>query len=372
METFNDDNLLYINNELLLHNYDRIMKIHKENHPKNVVKYSQLQNRSEIIKKVAKLVNKLKFHQGTYFHIINLIDIIFYEEQKKNTFLRPEQIALGSVALCSKYFEKDSKVPNLRLIQNAFEPLVYYPIESLKKLEINCLKKINYNLHFYTCYDYLNFFICQTKNESKAKKCYEILNQIMRSSANYMKYSNKLLAIAILKQVEVHVDSQENTVKLGDVVKFVKRCLKISVKKIQVSKNTSKDKKKTISLYQNYSPLKKNRSISVGNSTCASSSEISMNLKKIKEESKLIKENLYSLLKEPPSKEETNSLGMKYTKMYLEKLKKNLNYTINLRMVTHGSATTRTSRENSQNKKRSIKLVLKDIDKYCIKKIKIN
>ena len=306
-----------------------------------------IEARISLIEKIKRTIAKLNFHKSTYYLTIYLMDVIFLEETKEKVFMRNEQIALGCTFLSIKFNERDTLVPTLKEIQNCFEPKVYYSIEQLRKIEVFCLKKLNYTIRYFTPYDYIDFFnkigisfSIEDFSMKIQKDSLDVLENIMKKTNEYLLYNSHLLAVSMRSVARKNNNKDKkifnqmikyayniNQEDLEAPLQFIMKLSRVP-SSLSLLKEFTKEKRTSSSLtrmkqntYKNY-----NRS----SSTSTSSGEVSMNLQKIKEQSKLIKRNLYSLNSNllNTDKEKSNLYKSDLYKFRINQLKVSLNNSI--------------------------------------------
>ena len=359
-----------------------------------------LSSRQFILDKISLTISKLKFSKNTYYLTVYFYDYIMslylegINDKVKPTLdkciYKGDQIGMGCLFLAAKYCEIDPQVPTLKEIQNVFIPSMFYSNLKLRKIEMFCLQKLNYILHVYTPFDYIDLYIkngIYNNNINLCKTTYSLLDTIIKHSPLYLQFQSHKLALSIIQAInEKHykqlttctnfnssnilitiINEINSDINITDEYTFVSQCLNrhnnnphstknynSSGKKVQFKMNQSsinitrtnhssnKDNKTCNSQIQLSSSSKhilsksQKKSSNRSSNASTSSGEISYNLQKIKEQSKLIKTNIYSLnsnlLDRESSGNKTNNSINQYKsgtyKLRLNLLKLNLNNTI--------------------------------------------
>ena len=191
-------------------NRNKFLKLKKESLP-------NIKNRKDIIEKIFKVITIYKYSLSTFYLSIVLLDEIFIQNKySKKYFISNEEIALGSLILAIKIIEHENNFSiSLTQINYFYSSSVKIPKERLKLIEIICLKKLNYNIYKNTPYDYLNLFIkigvifnneiqentnlnVVYLNSKISKLSYEILDNIMRNSNEYLLIKPYLISLGII------------------------------------------------------------------------------------------------------------------------------------------------------------------------------
>ena len=296
-------------------------------------------NRNVILDKIKATITKLKFTKNTYYLSIYFYDYImslYFEEiineNNKSSICKcpykNDQIGLGCLFLAAKYCEKDPNVPTLKEIQMVFSTHVSYSNLKLRKIEVFCLQKLDYVLQRYTVFDFINFYIkcgiyncyvnSNNNNESSTKVDVMALNKesvaivdiFMKYSPNYLRFQSDKLALAIIEIVTNKYSKTLNTNNnnnhpdiissilndmrdnnLNEEINFI-QCYYINNNNNSGNNNNNT---KQYNLVKKIPIKNKQKSCNRSSSTSTSSGEINYNLQKIKEQSKLIKTNVYSL-----------------------------------------------------------------------------
>ena len=171
------------------------------------VKYV-FEKRKNYIKKIKDFIKKYKFKNSSFYLSIFLMDYIFLKKQNFH-YLRNEEIILGSLFLSIKFNEKLIEIPNLKEISNNIFLNNCYSIEKLRKIEIKCLQILNYEIIYYTIYDYLNLFFNLFHNEDLKKESFQILEKLIINSNDYIFFKSCSLSIVIL----IYVSEKLNLIK---------------------------------------------------------------------------------------------------------------------------------------------------------------
>ena len=109
------------------------------------------------IEKLIKIKKLFHISNKTMHLAIFLMDIIL-EKTKLNSKI--EQILLVCLILSIKFFHDQTKLPNFQDILFQWKN-PYLSYENIKKLEILCLEKTNYDLNIITPVDFIEYFECK-------------------------------------------------------------------------------------------------------------------------------------------------------------------------------------------------------------------
>ena len=337
-----------LNSEIKINDIYTHMKEKKYINSTNNPHLSPIESRSWLLDKIRKTIAKLGFHKSTYYLCIYLMDILSLQDTKAKLIVTNEQIALGTLFLSVKYNEKDTFIPNLLEMQNLFMPKIYLTIDQLRKIEVYCLKNLEYSIRYFTPYDFLDFYTKvgiffgkEIVSAQIIKDCFDVLDYIIRKNNEYLFFESDLLALSIIFVVKKYNQDmlekmisyayEVNKEQLDFIIDYVASCYHIIIEDNNFLKKISKTKNKSPSLSLN----KKGSSKKINRSSSASTSsgEVSLNLQKIKEQSKLIKRNIYSLnvnlLDHEKEKEKSNMFyNSGFYKFRLNQLKLSLNNSI--------------------------------------------
>ena len=187
------------------------------------------QQRNYIINLIKRITDELRFKSRTFFLSIHYLDILILESPTNSLFKNFPSLALACLVIASKYCENDPNVPQLPYFIRVFNSIADIRIRntiSISNLiynEVKICKILNYQLNYYTIYDYNSFFfghgilkLDQLKEikldddipfSTYAKK---ILEKIYKKSRNYLdiiinkkiciKYNSLLLSIFIMQK----------------------------------------------------------------------------------------------------------------------------------------------------------------------------
>ena len=151
-----------------------------------------------IIEAIKRFINLYKIKYEILYNIIFLFDILIFLDDKYKVIQNYEIIGLGSTILMIKYLHKENKIVSLNKYQY-FYGQKKISKTTIKEVEIQCLKLINYYLNFPTPLLFLklfslNDFIFKSdniKNYSFFKinnSALIILEKILITSNEYTKY----------------------------------------------------------------------------------------------------------------------------------------------------------------------------------------
>jgi hypothetical protein len=120
-------------------------------------KVDYLLYRENIIKFINYLVHKLKYRSQTFYLASYITDLII---MMVNQDLRYELVAVTALILTVKYDEIDSVVPDLTSFQSIIvgKTKLICTIEEILQCEVDCLKLLDYKLHYNTPYHFMNYF----------------------------------------------------------------------------------------------------------------------------------------------------------------------------------------------------------------------
>lgn len=171
---------------------------------------SDMLNRKLLIEKMQKVIVKYNYAQSSFHYAIYLMDIIY---QKGKSKLSLEEIAIGSLFLSIKFNEDFLPISSLKTLTNLFEPYLYYSNDHLRKIEIGCLKVMNYDISIVTPYialelillrgvvfssDKTNYDSVKTLKSTIATESRKQLEHFIRKTFLYSKYNPFLLTISIV------------------------------------------------------------------------------------------------------------------------------------------------------------------------------
>jgi hypothetical protein len=237
-----------------------------ENIKKNNLSWNyRVKKRKYYIKKINEFFNKFKFKISTFYIFIFLMDYIFIKKDNAIKYhLKNEDIILGTLFLSIKFNEDYINIPSLKEISNYIFPSNYFSIDKLKLIEIKCLQILNYEIIYYTNYDYLTFFFNLNVNYSQKlkKECFQILNTLIQNSNEYIFIETYSLCIGILNYANEKLTNQKNDINLINKIKFpnnikiqtfIENNLKLNEQKNNNVLNHNNGIKKIISKFKNHS-----------------------------------------------------------------------------------------------------------------------
>jgi len=120
-------------------------------------KVDYLLHREYIMKFINYLVHKLKYRSQTFYLASYITDLIMMME---NQDLRHELVAVTALILTVKFDEIDSVVPDLASFQSikVGKIKLICTIEEILQCEVDCLRLLDYRLHYNTPYHFMNYF----------------------------------------------------------------------------------------------------------------------------------------------------------------------------------------------------------------------
>ena len=225
----------------------------------------KMEKRKHYIKKINEFFIKFKFKISSFYIFIFLLDYIFIKKDNTvNYHLKNEDIILGTLFLSIKFNEDYINIPSLKEISNYIFPSNYFSIERLKVIEIKCLQILNYELIYYTNYDYLSLFFLLNVNYSKElkKECFKILKIIIQNSNDYIFIEPYSLCIEILnyaneklnnQKIDIHLLNKIKSPKKIKIKTFIENNLKLNEQKKNNFLNKNNGIKKIISKFKNNS-----------------------------------------------------------------------------------------------------------------------
>ena len=164
------------------------------------------QIRSNLIKNIKNFIEKYKLSQKNFFFSVYLFDKLL----TKKINLDMEKIALGSLILSIKFNDIDGNIPK---IKNFCEILIKnknLSINEIKKIEIFCLNKLDYNLSFPQPINFLDIFLLNgiifnndEKNNNKISSTiylfpFTIYEKIILINADYFQFHPFYFVCAIV------------------------------------------------------------------------------------------------------------------------------------------------------------------------------
>ena len=159
----------------------------------------ELLKRQYVIECIKNFINSFKIKYKIFYNIIFLFDILIYIDNKVKVIQNYEQLGLGSTILIIKYYHEDLKNISINKYQSFYER-IHYPKIILKKIEILCLKLIDYYMNFPSpilfieLYSFNEFiYNLDNINNDMHFKLYNMtintLEKIMTLSNEYTKYN---------------------------------------------------------------------------------------------------------------------------------------------------------------------------------------
>ena len=116
--------------------------------------------RKTFIKNIFELNKKFKYKSSIIFKTIIYMDFILFN----NTYNNPKQIEIISLCcfiLACKYIELDKNIPKINKFIEIYNTIINkqnYNFKDIIEYEVICLKLLNYNLCYYTLYDFVNYY----------------------------------------------------------------------------------------------------------------------------------------------------------------------------------------------------------------------
>ena len=174
---------------------------------------------NNILKIRKKIIYKMKDYiiQNKY-SISSLYTAIFYMDNilSNEKIIIPakiEKIGIGCILLSTKYIENYHNVNGIKYFQYSYSNAFYYNNESIRNFEINCLKKLNYDLQKINFINFLEIFLINgivfniDKNKIINNKkdllniyffIYKIIDKIIEYNLNYINFNQLYLACAFI------------------------------------------------------------------------------------------------------------------------------------------------------------------------------
>ena len=130
--------------------------------------------------------------------------------------IKIEKIGIGCILLSTKYNENYHNVNGIKYFQYSYSNAFYYNNESIRNFEINCLKKLNYDLQKIYFLNFLEIFLINgivfniDKNKIINNKkdllniyffIFKIIDKIIEYNFNYLNYNQLYLACAFISFV---------------------------------------------------------------------------------------------------------------------------------------------------------------------------
>lgn len=166
-----------------------------------------LKNRLNIIFKMRDFIIKYRLSSNCFFFAIYLMDSLI---AKKIQF-PIDKIGLGALVLSAKFTEIDGKVPSMIKFKD-FLGNSNISLKDFIKIEIECLKKLNYVLTFPNPLNFIQLFLVNgivfntdiKGNNSVSSNIYSIpcqmLDYVMEENTNYFQFNPFHLACACVAQ----------------------------------------------------------------------------------------------------------------------------------------------------------------------------
>ena len=181
--------------------------------PKKVeLKKSDLIIRKELILEMKHFINKYRLNPNSLYHCVYIMDKLL----AMNINLNLEKIAIGSLLLSIKFNDLDGRIPPSRRFEQILISTHKMNSTELNLIEIECLKKLNYNLSepqpLYFIYifllngiifnnDFENDYLDEKKKTfycSIYSKPIEIYEEIINLSGEYFQYHPLYIACACI------------------------------------------------------------------------------------------------------------------------------------------------------------------------------
>lgn len=165
--------------------------------------------RKKIVVRMRNYFQKFKMSISSLYLAIYVMDIILLKE-KITSQHKIEQVAIGSVLIAMKYTELYMNIVGIKQFQLSFEGASFYSCDQIRKFEIFCIKKINYQLNHVTFINIVQFFLTNgiilstdINNNSKPNMSiyfliYQICDMVIENGMEYIQYNPFLLGCAIL------------------------------------------------------------------------------------------------------------------------------------------------------------------------------
>ena len=131
---------------IMENNEDKIYK-EKFKHINIVLNEEQNQKRYDIIMVIKKFIIQNKINSNIFYNIIHLFDLLIIKNNKHKIFSSLEKLGLGALYICVKFFHENNSSSSIS--NKKYKSLYnnrYYSMQEIAKIEMLCLKLINYNL----------------------------------------------------------------------------------------------------------------------------------------------------------------------------------------------------------------------------------
>ena len=176
--------------------------------PKNVI-LSNLEEikRKNLILNMKKFLIKYNFEYKILFIAVYFMDNILFKLNFHSKDL--DSIAIGCLILAVKFYDKNGKIPNLNFFQEILPNYSNFSLLEIKKIEILCLKYLNYNLNFPQPLNFIeilllngivftNDLIYLNVNSKIYNLPFKIYEKIILANADYLKFNPFYLAFAFV------------------------------------------------------------------------------------------------------------------------------------------------------------------------------
>ena len=176
--------------------------------PKNVI-LSNLEEikRKNLILNMKKFLIKYNFEYKILFIAVYFMDNILFKLNFHSKDL--DSIAIGCLILAVKFYDKNGKIPNLNFFQEILPNYSNFTLNEIKKIEILCLKYLNYNLNFPQPLNFIeilllngivftNDLIYLNVNSKIYNLPFKIYEKIILANADYLKFNPFYLAFAFV------------------------------------------------------------------------------------------------------------------------------------------------------------------------------
>ena len=226
--------------------FDNIIDNFKNENYKNIDKI-YLEHRSNLFSLLEKISKNMNFKSQTLFHSFYLLDVIYSNKDSiqliKNKHANHHKLALACLLISSKIYEIDSFFPSLNVFIKSFDSSIHYnqllTKEELLHYEVLAIQLLNYNIHYFSIYDFISFFFCHGiiqkeqinyiyDNQQITKilekiyfKARYYLNEFIKSEIS-IKFNSLILAIYILEQsINDILKNQNNKNYLSEIMEKV-------------------------------------------------------------------------------------------------------------------------------------------------------
>ena len=156
------------NNDIDLKSVFKIMNIKNENEIYNeqfkniniILNEEQSQKRYDIIMTIKKFIIENEINANIFYYIIYLFDLLIIKNNKYKLISSLEKIGLGALFISIKFFHENNN--NVTIGNKKYKSLYnnrYYSMHEIIKLEVLCLKLINYCLTRPSVINFIELFI---------------------------------------------------------------------------------------------------------------------------------------------------------------------------------------------------------------------